>query len=108
MACDADVGSYAITHVKEVKGAQLNHYLSKLNTGQIDLNQIVEMTDGFTPADIQYLFEQGRMKDNSFDTYSTWRIHNWVFVYIHSYSATYCNEIWNGNQIDLASSYILY
>jgi SpoVK/Ycf46/Vps4 family AAA+-type ATPase len=36
----------------------LNHYLSKLNTGQIDLNQIVEMTDGFTPADIQYLFEQ--------------------------------------------------
>jgi SpoVK/Ycf46/Vps4 family AAA+-type ATPase len=36
----------------------LNHYLSKLNTGQIDLNQLVEMTDGFTPADIQYLFEQ--------------------------------------------------
>ncbi len=36
----------------------LEHYLSKLNTGQIDLESIVEMTSGFTPADIQYLFQQ--------------------------------------------------
>ncbi|MBF0549724.1 MAG: AAA family ATPase [Deltaproteobacteria bacterium] len=36
----------------------LNHYLSKLNTGQIDLAQLAEMTSGFTPADIQYLFQQ--------------------------------------------------
>ena len=36
----------------------IEHYLSKLNTGQIDLDRIVEMTSGFTPADIQYLFQQ--------------------------------------------------
>jgi SpoVK/Ycf46/Vps4 family AAA+-type ATPase len=36
----------------------LEHYLSKLNTGQIDLDRIVEMTSGFTPSDIQYLFQQ--------------------------------------------------
>ena len=36
----------------------IEHYLSKLNTGQIDLDRIVEMTSGFTPADIQYLFHQ--------------------------------------------------
>lgn len=32
--------------------------LSKLNTGQIDVNQLIEMTAGFTPADIQYFFDQ--------------------------------------------------
>jgi transitional endoplasmic reticulum ATPase len=36
----------------------LEHYLSKLNTGEIDLNQIVEMTYRYTPADIEYLFHQ--------------------------------------------------
>lgn len=36
----------------------LEHYLSKLNIGQVNLGQIVEMTSGFTPADIQYLFQQ--------------------------------------------------
>lgn len=36
----------------------LEHYLSKLNTGQINLDQLVEMTSGFTPADIEYLFHQ--------------------------------------------------
>ena len=36
----------------------LEHYMSKLNTGQIDLDLIVKMTKGFTPADIQYLFQQ--------------------------------------------------
>jgi SpoVK/Ycf46/Vps4 family AAA+-type ATPase len=36
----------------------LEHYLSKLNTGEIDLNQIVEMTSRYTPADIEYLFHQ--------------------------------------------------
>lgn len=36
----------------------ISYYLSKLNTGQIELNRIIEMTDGYTPADIQYLFEQ--------------------------------------------------
>jgi SpoVK/Ycf46/Vps4 family AAA+-type ATPase len=43
------------------KGRQtiLEYYLAKLNTsGTIDVERIVEMTSGFTPADIQYLFQQ--------------------------------------------------
>jgi SpoVK/Ycf46/Vps4 family AAA+-type ATPase len=36
----------------------LQHYLSKLNTGDIDLNLIAKMTSGFTPADVEYLFQQ--------------------------------------------------
>lgn len=36
----------------------LKHYLSRLNTGQIDLERLIDMTSGFTPADIQYLFQQ--------------------------------------------------
>ena len=36
----------------------LQHYLARLNTGEIDLDRLIEMTSGFTPADIQYLFQQ--------------------------------------------------
>jgi len=36
----------------------LEYYLSQLNTGPIDLIQLIEETSRFTPADIQYLFEQ--------------------------------------------------
>ncbi len=36
----------------------LRHYLSQLNTGEIDLKRIVKMTVRFTPADIEYLFQQ--------------------------------------------------
>ena len=36
----------------------LEHYLSTLNTGEINLDQIVEMTSRYTPADIEYLFQQ--------------------------------------------------
>jgi transitional endoplasmic reticulum ATPase len=36
----------------------LQYYLSRLNTEAIDLNLIVKMTSGFTPADIEYLFQQ--------------------------------------------------
>jgi len=36
----------------------LEYYLSKLNTEEIDLNLIVKMTSRFTPADIEYLFQQ--------------------------------------------------
>lgn len=36
----------------------LAHYLAKLNTGEVDLNRIVKMTVRFTPADIEYLFQQ--------------------------------------------------
>ena len=43
---------------REGRTTILEHYLSKLNTGQIDLERIIDMTSGFTPADIQYLFQQ--------------------------------------------------
>jgi len=36
----------------------LRHYLSKLNTGDVDLNLIIKMTARFTPADLEYLFQQ--------------------------------------------------
>ena len=36
----------------------LEHYLSRLNTEEIDLDLIVKMTSRFTPADIEYLFQQ--------------------------------------------------
>jgi hypothetical protein len=36
----------------------LEHYLSKLNTGQVEMERIIEMTSGFIPADIQNLFQQ--------------------------------------------------
>lgn len=36
----------------------LEHYLSRLNTEKIDLNFIIGMTSRFTPADIEYLFQQ--------------------------------------------------
>lgn len=36
----------------------VQHYLSRLNTGDINLDRIVQMTSRFTPADIEYLFQQ--------------------------------------------------
>jgi len=36
----------------------LEQGLARLNTGRLDLERLVEMTNGFTPADIQYLFQQ--------------------------------------------------
>jgi len=43
---------------REGRTTILAHYLSKLNTGHVDMERVVEMTSGFTPADIQYLFQQ--------------------------------------------------
>jgi SpoVK/Ycf46/Vps4 family AAA+-type ATPase len=36
----------------------LQHYLSRLNTGEVDLDRIIKMTNRFTPADLEYLFQQ--------------------------------------------------
>ncbi len=36
----------------------MGHYLSKLNTGDIDLDQIIALTDRFRPADIEYMFQK--------------------------------------------------
>ena len=38
--------------------AVVEHFLSRLNVGQIDLGRLVDETSRFTPADIEYLFEQ--------------------------------------------------
>ncbi len=36
----------------------LRHYLSRINVAQVDEGRLVKETARFTPADIQYLFEQ--------------------------------------------------
>lgn len=36
----------------------LQHYLGRLNTGEIDLDSLVHATARFTPADIEYLFQK--------------------------------------------------
>jgi SpoVK/Ycf46/Vps4 family AAA+-type ATPase len=43
---------------KDGRRTILEHYLGKLHTQDIDLNLIVKMTSRFTPADIEYLFQQ--------------------------------------------------
>ena len=43
---------------REGRATILEYYLSKLNTDNLSVDRIVEMTPGFTPADIQYLFHQ--------------------------------------------------
>ena len=43
---------------REGRATILEHYLDRLNTGQIDLDQLIGMTSGLTPADIQYLVDQ--------------------------------------------------
>jgi SpoVK/Ycf46/Vps4 family AAA+-type ATPase len=43
---------------REGRTTIIEHYLSKLNTGEVDLDELVEMTSGFTPADIQYFFQE--------------------------------------------------
>jgi transitional endoplasmic reticulum ATPase len=36
----------------------LEHYISRLHTGPIDVDRIIKITSRFTPADIEYLFQQ--------------------------------------------------
>ena len=36
----------------------LKYYLAKVNAGDVDLNLIIKMTSRFTPADMEYLFQQ--------------------------------------------------
>jgi hypothetical protein len=36
----------------------LEHYVSRLHTGPVDLDRIIKITSRFTPADIEYLFQQ--------------------------------------------------
>lgn len=43
---------------KEGRTTIIAHYISQLNAGDVEVDRVVEMTSGFTPADIQYLFQQ--------------------------------------------------
>jgi len=43
---------------EDERGTILKYYLSKLNTGEVDLDRIIKMTSRFTPADMEYLFQQ--------------------------------------------------
>jgi SpoVK/Ycf46/Vps4 family AAA+-type ATPase len=43
---------------KDGRKTILEYYLSRLNTKGIDIDRIVSMTSRFTPADIEYLFQQ--------------------------------------------------
>jgi SpoVK/Ycf46/Vps4 family AAA+-type ATPase len=52
--CIIPVGSLSADERKTI----LEHYLSRLNVGQIDVERLVSETSRFTPADIEYLFEQ--------------------------------------------------
>jgi SpoVK/Ycf46/Vps4 family AAA+-type ATPase len=52
--CIIPVGGLAADERKTI----LDHYLSRINVGHIDLDKLVNETSKFTPADIQYLFEQ--------------------------------------------------
>jgi len=43
---------------KEGRKTIIQHHLSRLNTGDIDMDLVVKITSGFTPADVEYLFQQ--------------------------------------------------
>lgn len=43
---------------EEGRRSILQRHLQRINAGEVDLDRIVEMTSRFTPADIEYLFEQ--------------------------------------------------
>ena len=62
----------------------LEHSLSKLNTGEIDLDQIVEMTSRYTPADIEYLFHQVAQFafEKEYETGQDYRVTQETFVKI--------------------------
>lgn len=43
---------------EEERATILDSYLARLNTGEVDRHLIVKMTSRFTPADLEYLFQQ--------------------------------------------------
>jgi transitional endoplasmic reticulum ATPase len=43
---------------EDERGTILQYYLSRVNTGEVDLKRIIKMTNRFTPADLEYLFYQ--------------------------------------------------
>jgi transitional endoplasmic reticulum ATPase len=43
---------------EDERASILKYYLAKVNTGDVDLNLLIKMTTRFTPADLEYLFQQ--------------------------------------------------
>ena len=62
LPCSVPVGSTVLflsaIWMKTGEKAILEYYISRLNSKGIDLDRIVSMTSRFTPADIEYLFQQ--------------------------------------------------
>jgi SpoVK/Ycf46/Vps4 family AAA+-type ATPase len=62
----------------------IEHYMSTLNTGHIELEQVVDLTAGFTPADIQYLFQKVAQFafEQEFSTQNDYRVTAETFTHI--------------------------
>jgi transitional endoplasmic reticulum ATPase len=43
---------------EDERASILHYYLSRVNAGDVDLNLLIKMTSRFTPADLEYLFQQ--------------------------------------------------
>jgi SpoVK/Ycf46/Vps4 family AAA+-type ATPase len=47
---------------EEGRNTIFKHYLSGTNTGEVDVDRIISIIPGFTPADIEYLFQKIRQE----------------------------------------------
>jgi transitional endoplasmic reticulum ATPase len=79
---------------REGRKTILDHYLSRLNTGEMDMERIVKMTSGFTPADIQYLFQQVAQFafEQEFSSKEDYRVTTETFIQIAPRVRAYLNE----------------
>ncbi len=69
---------------EESRKTILQHYLARLNVDVVDLNLIVKMTSRFTPADIEYLFQQVAQFafEQEYTTKEDYRVNTDTFVQI--------------------------
>jgi len=60
----------------------LQHYLAKLNTGDVDLDLVVKKTSGYTPADLEYLYQQVAQFsfDQEYETKQDYRVTTDAFL----------------------------
>lgn len=73
----------------------LQHYLAKLNTGDVDLDLVVKKTSGFTPADLEYLYEQVAQFsfEQEYETKQDYRVATDTFLHLlRKVSPTLTNE----------------
>ncbi len=69
---------------REGRATIVEHYMSTLNTGHIELEQVVDLTARFTPADIQYLFQKVAQFafEQEFSTQNDYRVTAETFTHI--------------------------